>query len=227
MQPEELPPLLARFPDLPPKTNNSAWSPQLENGVALIQSAYNRAHAALQQEADPVRLQMHAKTISNDSVSMLQDIEKEKHSQEIPGLWLAKAARALAFLIVHLERAMKTNRSLYYTGTRGRPRKFISREYLQAALDPLRNISFAELARSLNVDPKTLRLNMRLHGLEREYADRTDEDLNRIVRRYREVNPQSGVCCTPYRWHWTNDTPAHSPPTPGLPDESAECSLAL
>ncbi|KAL0946061.1 hypothetical protein HGRIS_012334 [Hohenbuehelia grisea] len=58
MQPTELPPLPPKFPKLPVKADESAWSAQLEHAVALIQASYHNAYFALQQEADPVRLRI-------------------------------------------------------------------------------------------------------------------------------------------------------------------------
>jgi len=80
-----------------------------------------------------------------------------------------------------------------YTGLRGRPKKIVDLEFLKEAISNSRNISCAELARSLGIHRNTLRLYMQHHGIEQKYTPIGDSDLDNLVTACKKKHPDSGI----------------------------------
>lgn len=93
----------------------------------------------------------------------------------------------------HLPVAQVEPITIIRTGRRGRPRKFIDPEFLQEALKPNRRISVSRLADALNVVRGTVYNYMHMFGIERDWSDITNEDINELIRAYREQRPDSGL----------------------------------
>lgn len=80
-----------------------------------------------------------------------------------------------------------------HTGQRGRLCKAIDGAYLHAAFMPQQKISVSRLARLIGVHRHTLRKYLRLYNVDYSFSNLPDEDLDRIVRAYREHKPESGM----------------------------------
>jgi hypothetical protein len=78
-------------------------------------------------------------------------------------------------------------------GNKGRPRKLIEVEFLKEALNPSRNISQSKLAAAIGVHRNTLRLYLQEYGIDRDFSQITDGDLDNLVKSFRQQNPGSGV----------------------------------
>lgn len=80
------------------------------------------------------------------------------------------------------------------TGKRGRPRKIPDRNFLKEAFTPDRNIGVSELAQKIGIHRNTLSSYLRKYGIKaRPYSSISDDDLDTLVKEYRQQNPQSGV----------------------------------
>lgn len=80
------------------------------------------------------------------------------------------------------------------TGGRGRPRKNISKAYLQEVFRPGRNISAAKLAKTIGVHRRTVANNMKRYGISRpSYSPITNDDLDNIVSGYKLRHPSTGL----------------------------------
>lgn len=79
------------------------------------------------------------------------------------------------------------------SGKRGRPRKIIDATFVREAMRPGRNISLTKLASTIGVDQKTLRKCMKENAIERKFAEVEDEDLDRLVKAFRERYPGTGL----------------------------------
>lgn len=75
----------------------------------------------------------------------------------------------------------------------GRSRKVINKAYLQAAMTATRRLSVSRLSRLLGVHRNTLRKYLRMYQIDYSFSNITDHDLDTIVKRFREVRPDSGI----------------------------------
>lgn len=80
-----------------------------------------------------------------------------------------------------------------HTGRPGRPRKVINPEFLREALQPGRKISQARLASALGVHRHTVRKYRELFDIPYQFSEITDEDLDHLIRDYRNERPVSGI----------------------------------
>ncbi len=82
----------------------------------------------------------------------------------------------------------------YHAGLKaGPPRKIIDASFLQAAMAPQRHLSLSKLAKLIGVHRHTLRSYLRQYNIQYAYSDVSDEDLDRLVKAYRETRPESGI----------------------------------
>lgn len=79
------------------------------------------------------------------------------------------------------------------SGKRGRPRKVVDSVLLQNAFSPGRNIPVSKLAKKLNIDRRTLSAQMKKLNINREFTEITDEDLDGIIREYKQLRPTPGL----------------------------------
>jgi hypothetical protein len=80
------------------------------------------------------------------------------------------------------------------SGAQGRPRKTISKAYLQEAFRPGRNISAAKLAKTLGVHRRTVGNYLKMYGIHRPgYLPISNDELDDIVRAYKERHPNTGI----------------------------------
>lgn len=92
----------AHFPALPLTPEEFNWSPDVLQAHKIIATAYDRASTLLQQEeADPLRLRIHAEQILNKSVPILEALVPEVGDQG----WIETCAHALGQITVDLERS--------------------------------------------------------------------------------------------------------------------------
>jgi hypothetical protein len=78
------------------------------------------------------------------------------------------------------------------TRKRGRPRKNISPEVLHDAFQRGRSIPTTVLASILGIDRKTLRARKNEMGIDSGFDEISDNDLDNLVREYRQENPAGG-----------------------------------
>ncbi len=77
--------------------------------------------------------------------------------------------------------------------TRGRPRKVVNVDLLKEAMDPTRQISQALLAKKLGIHRNTLREKLKENSINTSFSDISDDDLDQIVKGYRDSHPNSGI----------------------------------
>lgn len=78
------------------------------------------------------------------------------------------------------------------TNQRGRPRKVISREWLQNALSAKYAFSISEIARLAGVDRKLIQRAMRDYNLVREFSSVEVDDLDNMISTYKLEHPNAG-----------------------------------
>lgn len=79
------------------------------------------------------------------------------------------------------------------TGKRGRPRKEIDEAYLREAMASNRHISQTRLASALGIHRHSVRRNLTSYSFKRKFSALTDEQLDIIVRAYKQAKPDSGM----------------------------------
>ena len=81
-----------------------------------------------------------------------------------------------------------------HTGQRGRPTVSINQEILQEAMSSKRKISISALARALGVHRHTVRKQLQVQNIPPpQYSPITDEELDAILRAWKELRPESGI----------------------------------
>ena len=78
------------------------------------------------------------------------------------------------------------------TGRRGRPKKIISRQFLEEAFDPRRRLNQSSIGRSIKVGRHTVRKYRKLYGISNAYANITNAELDRLVQEYKAPLPRNG-----------------------------------
>lgn len=78
-------------------------------------------------------------------------------------------------------------------GAKGRPSANIRADFLEEALSSNRNICLQELANLMNIHRNTLRRHMKRHNIMRQYSAISDQDLDILVRTFKERKPESGL----------------------------------
>ncbi|KAF4584655.1 hypothetical protein EYR40_004642 [Pleurotus pulmonarius] len=194
------------LPPLPPHPTQASWSPGVYDAFNRIEFIYLAAHKLLGQEAEANRLRFHSERLIEDGVPILLAMEEHAMQEGIPLEWLHSITSSVGFLIAQLDRAHTTavNHedtnvvvpqpvSIVASGARGRPRKVIDPNFLHNALEGGRKISIAKLARLLNVSRQTLYTHLKEHNIHHEFNKLTNDELDTIVQKFREVRPTSGL----------------------------------
>ena len=83
--------------------------------------------------------------------------------------------------------------TLQHTGRRGRPRKVANPDFLREVTAPGRHVHVTEIAQAIGMDRKTLKKRLDEEGIELGYSTLTDDELDTIVRDYRQAKPASGI----------------------------------
>lgn len=81
---------------------------------------------------------------------------------------------------------------VHRSGRRGRPKKIISREFLEEVFTPHRRLNQSAIGRSIKVGRHTVRKYRKLYGIPHSYANITDAELDRLVREYKSPLPKNG-----------------------------------
>lgn len=77
---------------------------------------------------------------------------------------------------------------------RGRPRKVISEAFLREVFRPGRNISIAQLARSLNISKSTIKRYMEQYNIQRQpFSSISDASLDTIIKDHKVTHPNTGI----------------------------------
>jgi hypothetical protein len=69
----------------------------------------------------------------------------------------------------------------------------IDHEFLAEAFDPIRQTTLKELCDSIHVGPDALAVCMKEAGVTNKFSKITNEELDRLIKGYREHNPDSGI----------------------------------
>ena len=79
------------------------------------------------------------------------------------------------------------------SGGRGRPKKVVNLDFLKDATDPKRRITLETLAQKLGIHRNTLRYKIKAAGLHTQFSSLSDQDLETLVKVFREQQPESGL----------------------------------
>lgn len=82
--------------------------------------------------------------------------------------------------------------NVVHTGRPGRPRKVIDHRLLAEVLSSKRSINQSRLGRTIGVHRHTIRKYRRLYGIQFEYTDITDAELDILVKDYKMRHTESG-----------------------------------
>ncbi|KAG0707407.1 hypothetical protein DFH29DRAFT_27139 [Suillus ampliporus] len=195
-----------QFPALPPHHRAQGhWSQNIRKAHDIVSDTYNHATRVLRQEDhDPLRLQIIAEKIINDSLPVLEALDSEIQDAS----WTDKCAEALATTVVELRQAseaavniansryakvnpVSTETAPYQT--RGRPRKVIDSRWLEDALSPRRKITFKRLAVALHMHRNTLRRHLKRHNVYQRFSAICNADLDILVKTFKFHKPDSGL----------------------------------
>jgi hypothetical protein len=80
-----------------------------------------------------------------------------------------------------------------HTGKRGQPRKDVNVEFLVEAMSSRRQISISKLALALGIHRNTLSARLKEAGVLRKFSALHKSDLDKLVKGFRSVKPDSGV----------------------------------
>ncbi|KAF7426532.1 hypothetical protein PC9H_008901 [Pleurotus ostreatus] len=197
------------LPPIPARPTGDAWPFSLLQAYEQIDNVCSAASHMLRQEAEANRLRYHAETLITEAVPLLLVIEENSEQEGIPSSWLHALTTAVGVLIAELEQAYKTASkhedsnvfipqpvTLLPSGdntTGGRPRKEIDPDFLRNALQGGRTISIAKLARLLGVSHQTLYSRLHEYGIDHQFSQLTNNELDNLVHQFREARPASGL----------------------------------
>ncbi|KZS90983.1 hypothetical protein SISNIDRAFT_487993 [Sistotremastrum niveocremeum HHB9708] len=183
------------FPDIPVSAN-----PAVVEAYNLVRATWEHGETLLSQEdVDPVQLRTTATRL--ESYTELVDAMEEGGDDEE---WIRSLSISLARMIGSLRgaaRAMTTRRDkntahfpavqVQRTGQRGRPAKVLDEGILRNMMASNRNVTMVELAKTLNVHPKTVKRYMQKYGITKSYSAITNAELDDLFRNYRKERPHS------------------------------------
>ncbi|TFY60474.1 hypothetical protein EVJ58_g5126 [Rhodofomes roseus] len=79
------------------------------------------------------------------------------------------------------------------TGRRGRPKKVISKAWLEETFAPYRSITIQQAANALGVHWTTVSRYMRKYDISISYAPLSDEQVDQLVRAFKVERPNAGI----------------------------------
>ncbi|KAJ7033346.1 hypothetical protein C8F04DRAFT_1184327 [Mycena alexandri] len=168
----------AQFPDLPPTPEEFYWPPDVLQAHRILTRDYARASTLVRQEqADPLRLRVHAEGVVDKLVPILEALVPEVGDQG----WLEACATALGQITIDLERGAAVAEGITQseqaklkrlvpilverTGLRGRPRKVVEPVWLADAVASHRKLTLQTLADALGIHRNTLRNYLKMYGV--------------------------------------------------------------
>lgn len=104
---------MSPLPPLPPHAAHEAWSPNVLQAYEIISDIYRAASQAILQEADCVRLKLHAERLTTDAVPILIALENHAENENVSLEWLYSCTECIGALVVKLCEAQETTRSRY------------------------------------------------------------------------------------------------------------------
>ncbi|KAK7012593.1 hypothetical protein R3P38DRAFT_2549489 [Favolaschia claudopus] len=190
-----------RLPQLP-RNPQSGWNANVLLAYQSIAGSFNHASMLIHQEdGDQIQLNLASETLMKDTVPLLETLE----SEGVPTTFVHECARAIGPLVCELKLAALAAQGIerqnvtflepveeVRTGKRGRPKKQINEDLLREACAKHRNISQADLARSLGVHRSVLAKKMKAAGISKKYDAITDDALDTLVRDIKRTKPLSG-----------------------------------
>ncbi|OBZ77044.1 hypothetical protein A0H81_03755, partial [Grifola frondosa] len=163
--------LPAQFPPLPAAPDQFIWSPNVQSAYKTIYDAYDRIIQLLHlDDSDPLRLRYHSDKLAAEIVPILTAMEEGSFN----GPTLPPVTRE-------------------YTGRRGCPRKKIDQAFLKEIISPTWNISISRLAKVIGTHRHTVRRNLRSYGLKHTYLNISNDELDLIIKAYKQRKPDSGI----------------------------------
>jgi hypothetical protein len=168
------------------------------------------------------RLQQYGNAIITDAYPVLLLLTESAESEAIPLEWIEQLATEFTTLLELIEdqwmsvkdecvssitAKINLNHMVFRsasnvtipqpiyttrTGKRGQPKKRVDPKVLHEAFQKGRRIPIKVLAGILGIDPKTLRSQMDELDIDSGYDKISDEELDTLVRQYRQENPGGG-----------------------------------
>ncbi|KAI0093418.1 hypothetical protein BDY19DRAFT_990060 [Irpex rosettiformis] len=135
---------------LPDREDGHAWAANIQQACYVIQTTYAQSIQLLRQsDLDPIRLKVHLDTLIDDVCPLLLSLAEVAETEVIPEDWIGSSTDAVGKLGHQMKEAYENSCgretldvasiapiSSSASGQRGRPRKTISKAYLQAAMSP-------------------------------------------------------------------------------------------
>ena len=168
------------------------------------------------------RLQQYGNAIIADAYPVLLLLTESAESESIPLEWIEELATEFTTLLELIEEQWMSVKDEYVstmakinlncmvssrsasnvtipqpihttrTGKRGQPKKHVDPKVLHEAFQKGRQIPIKILASILGIDQKTLRARMEEMDIDPGYDKISDEELDTLVRQYRQENPGGG-----------------------------------
>ncbi|KAL0568310.1 hypothetical protein V5O48_013678 [Marasmius crinis-equi] len=186
------------FPELPPFPVSSSypavqsWSSNIYSAYSRLKSTYDSAARILsQEEADPLRLQVHIGSLT-DVIPVIEALDEYKEEEHLSEAWLVQVLELILDTIdelvsakdvsgereesrVHYPQPVKSVR----TGRRGRPRLDIDADFMRESMEPRLSLKVGDVAKSV--------------GIDYQFSTISDKELDDITRQYRSDKIGSGL----------------------------------
>ncbi|KAL5528454.1 hypothetical protein ACEPAF_7590 [Sanghuangporus sanghuang] len=125
---------------------------------------------------------------------------------EIPAFWVENLLKVYANFTSNLKVTMQAGSQrdvldritlapvrIVHTHLFGRPRKVISRTFLNLVQKANRSLTDAQVARLTKMSAKTVANYRKLYGIRKQYSGISDQHLDGIVRRYMQKKPDAEI----------------------------------
>ncbi|OCB85260.1 hypothetical protein A7U60_g7887 [Sanghuangporus baumii] len=192
------------FPALP---NLLAYPVPTVQAYELLERTYEQARDLLHQHrTDPLRYRAQLDIIRQRAAPLLDALYRQIPTGEIPAFWVENLLKVYANLTSNLKVAMQAGSQrdaldritlapvrIVHTHLPGRPRKVISRTFLNLVQKADRSLTDAQVARLTKMSAKTVGNYRKLYGIRKQYSGISDQRLDGIVRRYKQKKPDAGI----------------------------------
>ena len=207
---------------LPPLPQSERpWSNEVHTAYQKLYQIYHTGSSYIDVgNIEAHRLQQYGNAIIADAYPVLLLLTESAGAESIPLEWIDELATEFTTLLelieeqwmsvkdeyvssivakIHLNFMVFRSASnviipqpIYMTHTGKRPKKYVDPKVLHEAFQKGRQIPIKVLASVLGIDQKTLRTRMEEMDIDSGYDKITDEELDTLVRQYRQENPGGG-----------------------------------
>jgi sugar diacid utilization regulator len=80
-----------------------------------------------------------------------------------------------------------------HSGGAGRPKKKLNSVWIRDAMSTEHHLSLKDIAALLGIHRNTLRYKLRQMGLQRRFSRLSNDDLDRVLKLYKRLRPESGL----------------------------------